>query len=261
MKNKRLPLMAANWKCNQRWEDCEQFVSDLSELLPELFTPDAEPAVEVLVCPPFPYLALLGTLLEDAAVYIGGQDVSRFTGGAFTGDVAAGMLDDLQCDYCIVGHSERRNVFGDTDEIIAAKLACLQEVSLLPVLCVGESLATREAGEAVSFTLGQLKAVKSQLAELETGQLVVAYEPVWAIGTGRNAGAADAQEMCGAIRDWLSRNLSAEAAAATPILYGGSVKPDNAREYFAQPDVDGALVGGASLQADSFAQLIKALRG
>ena len=259
MKNERKPLIAANWKCNQRWTDCEEFVKELEGLQPDLFDPDIDFPVDVLVCPPFPYIAVLGSLLEEAAVFLGAQDVSPFDDGAYTGAVSAGMLDDLECDYCIVGHSERRNVFGDGDDVVGDKLARLQQTGALAVLCVGESLADREAGRAEEFTLGQLDAVLAPLRRYEADQLVVAYEPIWAIGTGRNASAADAQVMCQAIRGWLSRELGVNFANGVPVLYGGSVKPDNAAEYFRQEDVDGALVGGASLKAGSFSELVKAM--
>jgi len=252
------PLVAANWKSNQRWDDCLTFVQELQQQLPAAFKLDQEPPVDLLICPPFPYLALMGMLLEEASVYLGGQDVSRFGGGAYTGDVSAGMLADLECDYCIVGHSERRNVFDDDDIAVADKLARLAEEGLVPVLCVGESLEVRDAGRAREFTLNQLAVQQEQLGQLEPDRLVIAYEPIWAIGTGRNARATDAQEMCNAIRGWLAVNLGRNYADAVPILYGGSVKPDNAGEYFGQPDIDGALVGGASLNAASFSQLVQA---
>lgn len=253
----RTPLIAANWKSNQRWDTCVDFATELKELLPEQFDLDSEPPIDVLICPPFPYIPLLGMLLEEATVYLGSQDVSRYTGGAYTGDVSAAMLADLECDYCIVGHSERRNVFGDTDETVAEKLLRLYDEGLVPILCVGEPLEVRDAGQAMDFTLGQLDAVCSQLRRFDPDRLVIAYEPLWAIGTGRNAEAGDAQEMCSAIREWAAAQLGTAHAEATPVLYGGSVKPDNARDYFSQTDIDGALVGGASLKADKFAKLVK----
>lgn len=257
MTPERTPLIAANWKCNQRWDTCVEFASKLKELLPDQFDLEIEPPIDVLICPPFPYIPLLGMLLEEATVYLGSQDVSRYAGGAYTGDVAAAMLADLECDYCIVGHSERRNVFGDTDKIVAEKLLRLCDEELVPILCIGESLEARDAGRALDLTLGQLQAVCPTLRRFEPDRLVVAYEPIWAIGTGRNAEAADAQEMCAAIREWISAELGSDHAALTPILYGGSVKPDNAQDYFSQSDIDGALVGGASLHADSFAELVQ----
>lgn len=258
MSASRTPLLAANWKCNQLWTDCERFTEQLQAELPQFFAPNAEPGLDLVVCPPFTYLPLLGTLLENAAVYLGGQDVSRFDGGAYTGDVSAAMLSDLECDYAIVGHSERRGVFGDTDEIVALKLRRAREAELVPILCVGEALAVRDAGRAVEFTLGQLDAAFEELRHCMADALVIAYEPIWAIGTGRNAEPGDAQQMAAAIRGWLANKLGA-VADQVPILYGGSVKPDNAAAYFELSDVDGALVGGASLKASSFAALARLL--
>jgi len=259
MNPERTPLLAANWKSNHHWEDCEQFVDRLQELKPDYFNPDFEPAADLLICPPFAYIALLGSLLEEAAIYLGAQDVSRFNEGAYTGDVSAAMLTDLECDYAIIGHSERRNVFGDSDEDVRDKLIQLREQKLLPILCVGETLAVREEGRAVDFTLKQLEKLKGELQQFEPGMLVIAYEPIWAIGTGQSAEPTDAQEMAQAIRDWIGKHLGTEHEKQTLVLYGGSVKPDNIARYLEQQDVDGALVGGASLKADSFAALLDAV--
>ena len=255
----RTPLLAANWKLNQDWESCQQFVERLAALRSDHFDPDLEPVIDLLICPPFPYLALLGSLLEDAVIFMGGQDCSRFTQGAYTGEVSAAMLNDVGCDYCIVGHSERRQVFGDTGAIIAERLAQVRKAELLPILCVGESLETRDAGKAIEFTLGQLEEAVEELRQIPAGHLAIAYEPVWAIGTGRNAEPADAQEMAAAIRGWFKDKLSEEHAQQSLILYGGSVKPENCAGYFKAEDIDGALVGGASLNADSYAELAEAL--
>jgi triosephosphate isomerase (TIM) len=259
MHPERTPLLAANWKLNQDWESCQEFVNRLQELLPDYFDDDEEPAIDLLICPPFPYLPLLGSLLEEAVVFLGGQDCSRFNQGAYTGEVSAAMLTDVGCDYCILGHSERRHVFGDTGAQIAERLGQVRAAELLPILCVGEKLDVRDAGRAVEYTLGQLDEVKEELRQFQPGQLVIAYEPVWAIGTGRNAEPQDAQEMAAAIRGWINDTLGAEYARSVSILYGGSVKPENCAAYFAAADIDGALVGGASLSADSFAGLAAAL--
>lgn len=258
MSNQRNVLLAANWKQNQLWDECEAFKTQLKKLCPQYWEAGFEPEVELLICPAFPYIGIIGNLLDDAEIYIGGQDVSRFGGGAYTGDVSAKMLSDSGCDYCIVGHSERRNLFGDTDAEIAVKLGQLRAEEIVPILCVGESLEQREADEAVSFTTGQLDQQKVELGKLKAGEFVVAYEPIWAIGTGKSATEADAQEMASAIRKWLVAELGKQYAAETQILYGGSVKPGNISWYVSQPDIDGVLVGGASLNAASFAQLAKA---
>ena len=258
MGHDRNVLLAANWKQNQLWDDCETFVVQMKRLCPDYWKPDTEPRVELLVCPAFPYIGILGNLLDDAEVYIGAQDVSQYGGGAYTGDISAKMLSDSGCDFCIVGHSERRNVFGDADADVATKLAMLKAEEIVPILCVGESLEQRESGDAVSFTTAQLDAQKAGLLKLKPGEFVIAYEPIWAIGTGKSATEQDAQEMAGAIRSWLETGLGHAYAEETQILYGGSVKPENISGYLSQPDIDGALVGGASLQATSFAQLVNA---
>ena len=258
MHDKRRPLLAANWKQNQLWEDCERFVVGLRGRCPAYFDKEAEPPIDLLLCPPFPYLTLLGGLADEADLYIGAQDVSRFSGGAYTGEISARMLADAGCDYVLVGHSERRSVFHESDEAVRDKLERLREAELLPVLCVGEGLAEREAGRAEAFTLAQLDSVKGELQEHEVGSLVIAYEPVWAIGTGRNAEPTDAQQMAKAIRGWSEQALGKKAAAETLILYGGSVKPENIAGYFTLSDIDGALIGNASLKAESFAAMVEA---
>ncbi len=255
----RTPLLAANWKLNQDWESCQQFIERLAALRPDHFDADMEPVVDLLICPPFPYLALLGSLLEEAAVFLGGQDCSCFNQGAYTGEVSAAMLNDVGCDYCILGHSERRQLFGDTAVTITEKLAQVRKAEMLPILCVGESLEQRDAGQHEAFTLGQLTELLDELRKFTPGMLVIAYEPVWAIGTGRSAEPADAQAMAQAIRAWLKDNLGEDHALQTLILYGGSVKPENCAGYFAAPDIDGALVGGASLSADSYTGLAAAI--
>ncbi len=258
MSHDRNLLLAANWKQNQLWDECEAFVVQMKGLCQEYWKPDMEPRVEVLVCPAFTYIGILGNLLDDAEVYIGAQDVSKFGGGAYTGDISAKMLSDSGCDFCIVGHSERRNVFGDTDADVATKLAMLRAEEIVPILCVGEPLSKREAGEAISFITAQLEAQEAGLKKLKPGDFVVAYEPIWAIGTGKSATEKDAQEMAEAIRMWLKINLGLKYGIETQILYGGSVKPENISGYVSQADIDGALVGGASLSATSFAQLVNA---
>jgi triosephosphate isomerase len=254
----REPLLVANWKMNNLWEECESFTARLRELQPQYFVPEADALPNLVICPPFPYIILLGSLLDETSVFLGAQDVSRFAEGAYTGDVSAAMLDDLGCDFAIVGHSERRGVFGETDDVVSQKLARLREAEITPILCVGEALAEREAQRAVEFTLGQLEAVVEELKQLPPDGLAIAYEPIWAIGTGRNAEPADAQEMAAAIRGWLEQRLGERHALLTPLLYGGSVKPANIAAYFELQDIDGALVGGASLKAESFAQLVDA---
>jgi triosephosphate isomerase len=267
MHESRTPLLAANWKQNHTWTSVEEFIAALKPLLPDYFPEpqagqpegadeDVALPLELLICAPHPYLALLGGLLDEAHIYLGAQDVSRFAGGAYTGEVSAAMLGDLGCDYCIVGHSERRWQMGEDDATLAHKLAHLAAEEIVPILCVGEQLDVRDSGGAADYTLTQLTAVKTQLEAFP--ELVIAYEPVWAIGTGRSASTADAQEMLQAIRGWLGRELGNSLAGQTHLLYGGSVNAENIADYLAQPDCDGALIGGASLTAAGFAALQQA---
>jgi len=258
MNPERTPLLAANWKQNQVWGDCERFVGSLRKSCPEYFDSTAETQIEIAIFPPFPYIGLLGGLLNEADIYVGAQDVSRFGGGAYTGEVSSKMLADIGCDYVIVGHSERRHVMGESPEATAAKLRFVLEAELIPVLCVGEPLAEREAGKAREYTLAQLDAAKAVLKDYPEESVVVAYEPVWAIGTGRNAEPKDAQEMAQAVRGWMKKALGADAASRNLVLYGGSATPDNITKYLELGEIDGALVGGASLKADSFGAMVKA---
>jgi triosephosphate isomerase len=203
-------------------------------------------AAEVVLCPPYPYLEQVGRRLAGTALALGAQNTSEHAQGAFTGEVSAAMLKDAGCRYVIVGHSERRQVYQETDAQVAAKFAAAQAAGLTPILCVGETLEEREAGRTEEVVARQLAAV---LNEADFGNAVLAYEPVWAIGTGRNATPEQAQ----AVHAFLRRKLSAE----TRILYGGSVKAANAAALFAMPDVDGGLIGGASLAANEFIEIVR----
>jgi triosephosphate isomerase len=195
------------------------------------------------VCAPFPYLAQVAERLRGSRIAWGAQNVSEHAQGAYTGEVSAAMLAEFGCRYVIVGHSERRHIYGETDQQAAAKLAAVRAAGMTPILCVGETLAEREAGKTEAVVARQLGAV-------DFGDAVLAYEPVWAIGTGRNATPEQAQEVHGFLRQ--------RVGAQTPILYGGSVKPQNAAQIFAMPDVDGGLIGGASLVAKDFLDIVKA---
>ena len=212
--------------------------------------------VEVAVCPPFPYLDQVGRALLGRAVALGAQNVSSFEVGAYTGEVSPHMLVDVGCEWVIVGHSERRALFGETDEVVVAKLRAALGVGLKPILCVGESLAQREAGEAESVVGAQIDRVVSALGVDVASQLTVAYEPIWAIGTGKVASPDQAQGMHCFIRSRLG--LLGVAAATVRILYGGSVTSDNAPQLFVQSDIDGALVGGASLVVAGFSGICRA---
>ncbi|MCC7310605.1 MAG: triose-phosphate isomerase [Sulfuritalea sp.] len=206
---------------------------------------------EVAVCVPYPYLAQARAVLEGSAVAWGAQDVSEHAQGAFTGEVSGAMLVDFGCRFVLVGHSERRSFYGDTDALVAAKFAAAQTAGLIPVLCVGESLAEREAGVTGEVVTRQIDAVLANSGAGAFARAVVAYEPVWAIGTGRTASPQQAQEVHALIRARFARD-SADVATGLRVLYGGSVKAGNAAELFGQPDIDGGLIGGASLVAADF---------
>ncbi len=206
---------------------------------------------QMAVCVPYPYLAQAQAVLAGSNVAWGAQDVSEHAQGAYTGEVSAGMLNDFGCRYVIVGHSERRSYYGDSDVVVAAKFAAALKAGLTPILCVGETLAEREAGITAEVVTRQMDAIMSASGVAALGGAVVAYEPVWAIGTGKTATPAQAQEVHAMIRDRVARDDKA-VAGVLQILYGGSVKPANARELFGQPDIDGGLIGGASLVADDF---------
>ncbi|GAB5535637.1 MAG: triose-phosphate isomerase [Rubricoccaceae bacterium] len=213
--------------------------------------------VSVGMCPPAIWLEAVAERVRDSAVWVGAQNVHPEASGAFTGEVAIPMLREVGCTAVIVGHSERRQVFGETSAFIARKVRAVLAGELVPILCVGETLDQREAGNAERVVLDQLDASLDGVDGMQSGQLVVAYEPVWAIGTGRTASPEQAQAMHAAIRTHLASRLP---GVGVPLLYGGSVKPANAAELFRQPDIDGGLIGGASLEADSFVAIVEAAR-
>ena len=231
--------------------DNASLVRSLLDLLPP------QRQAEVLVCPPFVYLWETSRLLKDSDVQLGGQSVSAESQGAFTGEVSAAMLRDVGCRYTLVGHSERRHLYGESDALVARKFVAAQAHGLVPVFCVGETLDERESERTKEVVARQIDAVLSVTGVRAFAKAIVAYEPVWAIGTGRNASPEQAQEVHELIRTKLAA-LDGMIAKSVRILYGGSVKASNARELFAMPDIDGGLVGGASLKADEFAQICAA---
>jgi triosephosphate isomerase len=247
----RKPLVAGNWKMHGSRADNAALVRSLLDRLP------AQGAAEVMVCPPFVYLLETSRLLKDSDVALGAQSLCAEAQGAFTGEVSGAMLRDVGCRYVLVGHSERRQVYGEDDSLVARKFVAAQASGLVPVLCVGETLEEREGGRTAEVVLRQLDAVLAVSGAGAFGEAVIAYEPVWAIGTGRNATPEQAQEVHAMIRGRVAA-LDAKIGAAVRILYGGSVKASNARELFAMTDIDGGLVGGASLKADEFAQICAA---
>lgn len=246
----RTPIIAGNWKM---YKTIAEAVDLVEALLRELPTASGR---EVLVCPPYTALYALSPLLQDSPIALGAQDVFYEAQGAFTGAISPLMLRDLGCTYTIVGHSERRQIFGEDDVLINRKLRAALAHGLRPILCVGETKAQRDGGQAEPVVVGQLRAGLSSVETGQTSNLVIAYEPVWAIGTGDTATPQDAQSMHATIRRTLAELYSQEVADTIRIQYGGSVKPDNVDELMAQPDIDGALVGGASLKADSFLRIV-----
>lgn len=217
----------------------------------------ADVQCDVVVCPPFPYLAQVADLLEGSGIKLGAQTLSEHPAGAYTGEVSGVMLRECSCQYVLVGHSERRTLFGETDAVIAEKFAMAQSAGLRPVLCVGETLAQRESGDTFLVVAAQLAAVIDRVGVAALANSVVAYEPVWAIGTGRTASPAQAQEVHAAIRAQIAV-LDVNVAAGLQILYGGSVKAQNAAELFGQMDIDGGLIGGAALVAEDFLAICRA---
>jgi triosephosphate isomerase len=248
----RIPLMAGNWKMNLTHPEAVALVQKLAWILADKKHDFAR--TEVAVIPPFTDLRSVQTLVDGdrLALRYGAQDVSVHDSGAYTGEISAAMLAKLGCSYVVVGHSERREYHAETDETVNAKARQVVSAGMTPIVCVGEGLDVRKAGEQVPYTVAQLDGSLSGFKPQEVASLVVAYEPVWAIGTGEVATPEDAQEVCAAIRGRLRETAGDEAAEGCRILYGGSVKAANIAGIMAQPDVDGALVGGASLQADEF---------
>lgn len=246
----RKKLVAGNWKMYGS-------LQQNADLLERIKASVGGLGCEVAVCAPYPYLGQLQVLLSGTVVAWGAQSVSEHAQGAFTGEVSAAMLAEFGCRYVLVGHSERRSLFGESDDIVAAKFEAAQKAGLLPVLCVGETLAQRESGATEEVVSRQLMAVLDRVGVVAMRSAVLAYEPVWAIGTGMTASPAQAQEVHAAIRAQVAA-LDGEVADALRILYGGSVKPQNAVELFAQADIDGGLIGGAALVADDFLAICRA---
>ncbi len=253
----RTPLMAGNWKSNLNHQEAVVLVQKLAWTLEDKKHDYAK--AEVVVIPPFTDLRSVQTLVDGDRLKIGygAQDVSEHDGGAYTGEISAAMLAKLGCTYVVVGHSERRQYHGETDAVVNTKSLKALAADLTPIVCVGEGLEVRQSGEHVAYTLKQIDGSLAGLTAEQVADTVIAYEPVWAIGTGEVATPDDAQEVCAAIRGRIAETWSADVAAATRILYGGSVKAANIAAIMARSDVDGALVGGASLQADEFAGIAR----
>lgn len=247
----RQSLVAGNWKLNGSRTGIDALLDGIKSGM------DAVKNSEVAVCPPYVYLAQAQALLDGATIRLGAQDVSDQAEGAFTGEISASMLKEFGCRYVIVGHSERRHVYGESDELIARKFAAARRAGLTPILCVGELLEERERGETEQVVARQLDAV-TRLADIEgLRETVIAYEPVWAIGTGQTATPEQAQAVHAFIRRRLA-DADTGIAESVRIQYGGSVKAANAQELFAQPDIDGGLIGGASLKVEEFLAICRA---
>jgi triosephosphate isomerase len=253
----RKPLISGNWKMHHNHFEALQLVQKLSYLI----TAEDHDAVEVSVHPPFTDLRTVQTYFmsekEPIPIALGAQHCHHEEKGAFTGEVSPQMLAKLDVQYVIAGHSERRELFGETDEVVNAKVRAILKAGMTPILCCGETLEEREAGATEAKVRGQVEAGLAGLSKDQVGAMVIAYEPIWAIGTGRTASSEDAQAVCALVRQVVGERFGDEAASTVRVQYGGSVKPTNAAELMAQPDIDGALVGGASLEADDFARIVQ----
>jgi triosephosphate isomerase (TIM) len=245
------PVIAGNWKMNKTVVEAIDFASRLRSAL------TAPPEPEVIIAPPFTALHAVAELLRGSPIAVAAQNLHEAEKGAFTGEISAGMVRDTGCAYAIIGHSERRTLFGEGDERIHLKLRATLSAGLKPIFCIGETLQEREEGRMQQVIERQLKEGLNNLTAGDISRLLVAYEPVWAIGTGRTATPAQAEEVHGLIREWIGGRYGSERAAEIAILYGGSVTPKNIADLMRQPDINGALVGGASLDVASFVQLVE----
>lgn len=250
----RIPLIAGNWKMHKTLSATRTLLAELHEAVHDIDD------VEVAVAPPFTALAAAADALRSHPIRVGAQNMHESEEGAFTGEISPVMLTDIGADFVILGHSERRSLFGEDDELIGRKVNTALAHDLVPYLCCGETQQQREANETEAVVRRQLRAGLASVPTDQAGEMVVAYEPVWAIGTGLTATPEQAQEVHASIRDLLADRFDDATAQSIRILYGGSVKPGNAAELMAQPDIDGALVGGASLDGDSFAGIVRAVR-
>ncbi|MER1998455.1 MAG: triose-phosphate isomerase [Lysinibacillus sp.] len=248
----RKPIIAGNWKMYKSFEEACQFVDEVRDMLP------SEEQVDAVICAPAIYLPTLVEIASDSHLAIGAQNMHFEQEGAFTGEVSPSQLASIDVDYVVLGHSERREMFNETDEAVNKKVRAALAHSIVPIICCGETLQEREAGNTVAKVEGQIRKALEGFTAEEVAHMVVAYEPIWAIGTGKTATADDANETCGAIRSVIADMYGTETAEAIRIQYGGSVKPENIEELLGKEHIDGALVGGASLQVDSYVKLLQA---
>jgi len=247
----RRPLIAGNWKMNNNSAESVELVSQLREMVSEAEN------VEVVIAPPYTALSSVAVALKGSNIFLSAQNTFWEESGAFTGEISPSMLKDIGCQYTIIGHSERRQYFGETNEMVNKRLKAALKASLTPIVCIGETLEEREAGKTLAVIEQQVREGLNGLSSEEMDKVVIAYEPVWAIGTGKTATPDQAQEVHHFIRKQIAQIFGERIAENIRILYGGSVKPDNIDQLMAQKDIDGALVGGASLKADSFARIVK----
>ncbi|UCZ52623.1 triose-phosphate isomerase [Bacillus shivajii] len=248
----RKPIIAGNWKMNKTKGEAIEFVNEVKSLIP------GKDAVESIVCVPDLFLDALVKEAEGTNLEIGAQNMHFEESGAFTGETSPVALKDIGVNYAIIGHSERREMFGETDESVNEKTLSAFKHDITPIVCVGETLQEREANQTAEVVTKQVKAALEGLTEEQVKETVIAYEPIWAIGTGKTASSEDANDTCGVIRNVIKESVSEDAANAVRIQYGGSVKPANIHELLSQSDIDGALVGGASLEPKSYLQLVEA---
>lgn len=247
----RKPIIAGNWKMFKLIGDAVAMVTNLKPLVVNANN------CEIIVAPPFTAIESVANRLEGSNIKIAAQDLSTETKqGAHTGEICGDMLEDAGCTHVIIGHSERRSIYGETDEMVNRKIKAALHFQLIPIVCIGETLEERDAGDAEKVVARQLSRSLAELTANDLARMILAYEPVWAIGTGRTATPNQAQQMHAYIRQWISQKFDKEAADILRILYGGSVKPENISELMKERDIDGALVGGASLEADSFARIV-----
>lgn len=250
----RMPMMVGNWKMNNTIAEAVVLAQDISNEYEQQW----RDRVDVVVCPPFLDIKPVRTVFDfdRTTIYVGAQDVHWELKGAYTGEVSVPMLTEAGATYCIVGHSERRELFGETNEQVNKKVKALLDARIAPIVCVGESLAVHDAGQTADYVTAEVRAAFAGIDDW--GDAVVAYEPIWAIGTGRTAAPEQAQEVCALIRSVAVEEIGAAAAEALRVLYGGSMNPGNVQSLIDMPDVDGGLVGGASLERDSFMRMVRA---
>ncbi|KKB38649.1 triose-phosphate isomerase [Bacillus thermotolerans] len=249
----RKPIIAANWKMHKTLAEAKSFAEEVKGRVP------SADVVDSVICSPALFLDALVQDTNGTDVKVGAQTMHFEESGAFTGEISPKALQDIGVNYVIIGHSERREMFGETDETVHKKVMAAFKYELTPIVCCGETLEQRENGETNTFVAGQIEKALSGLLEEQVKQVVIAYEPIWAIGTGKSSTAEEANEVCAHIRQTIANQFSEEAADSVRIQYGGSVKPNNIGEFMSQPDIDGALVGGASLEPASFLQLLEAV--